>query len=447
MSHAPTIDQDELARRRLALAEAIGDDAVAIFAPAPERRRSHDTFYPYRASSDVLYLTGFPEPDAVVVLAPGHPDGDLHMFVRERDPLKEQWDGRRAGAEGARDHYRADAAYTLDQLDSILPKLIDGRTHLHYTFGQDDAFDKRVLALNSSLRHRRNLPPGAPAAVVDARDALHELRLIKSEAELAVMRHAAEITSEAHTLAMRACSPGMHEYELQALVEFHFRRRGASFPAYSSIVGSGDNATILHYIENDGPIADGDVVLIDAGCEFGGYAADITRSFPASGSFTPAQRDLYQAVLETQIAAISDVTVGTPFQELHARTERRLAEACVQLGLLSGDLDDLIESKAHKKYYPHGVGHWLGIDVHDVGPYYSPDGARRALAPGMVLTIEPGLYVPASDDSAPAGLRGLGVRIEDDVLVTAEGPQNLTSSCPKAVAEIEALVGSGVPLP
>ncbi len=447
MSHAPIIDQDEFARRRLALAEAIGDDAVAIFAPSPERRRSHDTFYPYRASSDVLYLTGFPEPDAVVVLAPGHPEGDFHMFVRERDPLKEQWDGRRAGAEGACAHYRADAAHTLDQIDTVLPTLIDGRTHLHYTFGQDDAFDKRVLALNSGLRHRRNLPPGAPAVVVDARDALHELRLIKSEAELAVMRHAAEITSEAHALAMRACTPGTHEYELQALVEFHFRRRGADFPAYSSIVGAGDNATILHYIENTDAISEGDVVLIDAGCEFGGYAADITRSFPSSGSFTPAQRDLYQAVLETQIAAISDVTVGTPFQELHTRTERRLAEACIQLGLLSGDLDDLIEAKAHKKYYPHGVGHWLGMDVHDVGPYYSPDGERRALAPGMVLTIEPGLYVPASDDSAPAELRGLGVRIEDDILVTSDGPHNMTSSCPKTVAELAAIVGSGVPLP
>ena len=261
------------------------------------------------------------------------------------------------------------------------------------------------------------------------------------------MRHAAEITSEAHVLAMRACSPGTHEYELQALIEYHFRRRGADFPAYSSIVGAGDNATILHYIENTDAIQDGDVVLIDAGCEYQGYAADITRSFPANGSFTSPQRDLYQAVLEVQLAAIEDVTVGRPFQELHLRTERRLAEACVQLGLLSGDLDELVESKAHKKYYPHGVGHWLGMDVHDVGPYYAPNGERRALAPGMVLTIEPGLYVPAHDDSAPQALRGVGVRIEDDILVTADGPENLTASCPKSIARIEELVASSISLP
>ena len=446
MSHAPIINADEFARRRHALAQAIGPDAIAIFAPEPEKRRSHDTYYPYRASSDVLYLTGFPEPEAVVVIAPGHPDGDFQMFVRPRDPLKEQWDGRRAGTEGAKERFGADSAYTLDELGAVLPKLLDSRKQLHYTFGLAPDFDLRILSTNSRLRHRRNLPPGAPGAVVDARDALHELRLIKSEAEIAVMRHAAEITSEAHTLAMRACRPGVQENQLQALVEFHFRRRGATFPAYSSIVGSGDNATILHYIENDAPVSDGDVVLIDAGCEYQGYAADITRSFPASGSFTSPQRDLYQAVLEVQLAAIEDVQVGLPFQELQARTSRRLTEACIQLGLLSGDVDDLLANDAQKKYYPHGVGHWLGIDVHDVGPYFSPDGAQRALAPGMVLTIEPGLYVPASDESAPAGLRGVGVRIEDDILVSEAGPQNLTASCPKSVAEIEAIVSSDTSL-
>ncbi len=443
MSHIPA---EDYAARRARLIEEIGDDGVLILVAPPERQRSHDSHYIYRASSDILYLTGFREPGAVVVIAPGHADGSVFMFVRARDPEREQWDGRRAGVEGAQARFGADRAYTLDQLDVVLPSLLASRCTLYYTLGVDAQFDMRVVGYTRQLRHRRNAPPAAPGVIRDARDLLHRARLHKSAAELDVMRRAAQITADAHELAMRACKPGMAEYQLQAIVEYHFRRSGASYPAYTSIVGAGDNATILHYVENDALIQDGDIVLIDAGCELDYYAADITRSFPANGKFTGAQRELYQAVLEVEEAAIAACQVGLPYNELQQRTVRQLTEAMVHFKLLDGELDGLIETLAYKKYYPHGVGHWLGIDVHDVGPYFAEDGQWHTLQPGMVLTIEPGLYIPANDERAPQGLRGVGVRIEDDVLITAQGPDILTASCPKQVEAIEAIVGTGVQL-
>lgn len=440
------ISSQEYARRRQRLVDAIGEDGVAIFCAPPERQRSHDTQYPYRASSDILYLTGFKEPEAVVVVAPGHDDGDFILFVRDRDPKMEQWEGRRAGADGARERFGADEAYTIDALDEKLPEFLSGREVLHYTFGLDDAFDQRVLGINKKLRHKRNQMSGAPGSVRDARDLVHTMRQLKSEEEIQVMKRAAVITSEAHVLAMRACKPGMREYELQALIEFHFRRHGASFPAYTSIVGSGDNATILHYVENDDVINAGEVVLIDAGCELDYYAADITRSFPASGTFTPAQKDLYQAVLDAEIHAVGLCAPGLAYDQIQVQTARRLTQSLVDLGLLKGDADALYEDGAYRKYYPHSTGHWLGVDVHDVGSYYDAEDTWSALKPGHVLTIEPGIYVPMNDEDAPAELRGVGVRIEDDILITATGHHNLTESCPKEVSAIEALVGSGVTL-
>jgi Xaa-Pro aminopeptidase len=435
---------ETFAARRSELMERIGPDGVAILVANAESTRSHDTAYPYRPSSDILYLTGFREPQTVVVLAPGHDDGEFVMFVRDRDPNKEQWEGRRAGVAGAQADYGADAAFVVDDLGETLPDFLEDREALYYTLGHNGEFDKRVTHWLNDLRHRRSKPSGAPGALFDARDILHEMRVRKSPEELSLIRRAVDVSAEAHTLAMKHCKPGMSEYELQALIEYQFRKNGAEFPAYTSIVGSGDNATILHYIENRDVIGQDDVVLIDAGCELGFYAADITRSFPASGQFRPAQKDLYQAVLDTEIAVIDHVAAGVAYNELQDKAVRLLTEAMVDLELLSGSIDELIEEETYKKYYPHNIGHWLGIDVHDVGPYHDTEGSWRALEPNMVLTIEPGIYVPEGDEDAPKALRGVGVRIEDDILVTEQGCENLSRACPKTVDEVEALVGSAI---
>ncbi len=432
-------------RRRRRLMDEIGDGGVAIVVGPPMQNRSNDTDFPYRPSSDVLYLTGFREPEAVLLFAPGHDEGEFVMFVPERDEKKEQWEGRRAGPEGAVDRFGADAAFGLEELDEELPKWLEGREKLYYTLGSDKKFDRKVINWTQTLRHRRDGIPRVPGTVVDLRDLLHLARLRKSEEELELLRRACEISSEAHILAMKYCRPGMYEYELQALVEYHFRRSGGEFPAYSSIVGSGDNATILHYTDNRGPIGDGEVVLIDAGCEYQFYAGDITRSFPANGKFTPAQRDIYQAVLEAQKAAIDDLEPGLTYEQLQSNTHRRLTESLVDLGLLEGSVDELLEEKEYRAYYPHSIGHPLGVDVHDVGVMREDEDDDFELLQGMVLTIEPGIYVPADDESAPEEMRGVGVRIEDDVLITSDASENFTISCPKEVDEIEELVGSGDP--
>lgn len=438
-----TLEPHVFEERRRRLMESIGDDGVAIFVGHPMRGRSNDTHYAYRPSSDVLYLSGFREPQAVVVLAPGHEDGEFLLFVPDRDPKMEQWEGRRAGPEGAMEKYGADAAFGLSELDEKLPEWIKGRARLFYTLGTSDAFDKRVVEWTQTLRHRRNKVSTAPGMIVDARDLLHTARLIKTEEEIELLRRACQISVEAHILAMKYCRPGIYEYELQGLIEYHFRRSGGEYPAYTTIVGAGDNATILHYTENRDRIESGDVVLIDAGCEYGFYAGDITRSFPANGKFTPAQRDIYQAVLEAQKASIGDVVPGLAYEELISRTERRLTIALKDLGLLTGSVDELMEEKKFRDYYPHGIGHSLGIDVHDVGLHRPGKEKSQALAEGMVLTIEPGIYVPASDESAPEEMRGIGVRIEDDVLITSSGTENLTVTCPKEIDDLEALIGSG----
>ena len=429
-------------RRRSRLMDQIGDEAVAIIVGPPPRNRSNDTDYRYRPSSDVLYLSGFREPNAVLLLAPGHGEGEFVMFVPDRDEKKERWEGRRAGAEGAIENHGADAAFELRELDEKLPMWLEGRKQLYYTLGSNEAFDRRVIEWVQKLRHRRHGISAAPGTIVDVRDLLHRARLTKSVDEMKLLRRACQISSEAHQLAMKHCRPGMYEYELQALVEYHFRRSGGEFPAYTSIVGAGDNATILHYTENNSQIEAGDMVLIDAGCEYQFYAGDITRSFPSDGTFRPAQRDIYQAVLEAQKAAIDDLKPGLSYEELRENTQRRLAEAMVELGLLDGSVDELLEEEKHRDYYPHSIGHPLGVDVHDVGLHRESKDEARLLVEGMVMTIEPGIYVPQSDESAPAEMRGVGVRIEDDVLLTASGVENLTADCPKEVDAIEELVGS-----
>ncbi len=430
------------ADRRRELMERIGEDSVAIFTANPHPIRSNDTRFPYRPSSDILYLTGFREPETVVVLAPGRDEGEFVMFVRDRDEDAERWAGRRAGPAGVEAEWGADEGHAIGEIDEVVPEILAGRETLYYTLGQDGEFDEKVTGWINDLRHRRGEPPGAPEALVDARDVIHEMRLCKRPEEKEVMREANQITMEAHELAMRYCRPGIAEYQLEALIEFHFRRNGAEFPAYPTIVGSGNNATILHYTDNRDVLRRGEMVLIDAGCEYGDYAGDITRSYPVDGHFSSPQRKVYQSVLEAQIAAIEDVEPGLPFDKLQERTVERLTRSLVEFGVLAGDVDELIEEEAYKDYYPHKVGHWLGIDVHDVGMYREREGDWKELEPGMVVTIEPGLYFPEDDEEVPEPLRGIGVRIEDDVMVTETGYENLSKGCPKRIDEVEELVGS-----
>ncbi len=437
-----SLEPEHFASRRDDFIDAIGPDSVAVFTANPRQSRSKDTDFPYRPSSDILYLTGFRGPGAVLVVAPGHPDGEVAMFVRPRDEEAELWNGTRPGPEGVEAEYGADVAYPVDEIDERLPEFLEDRERLYYTLGRDESFDRKITGWLHDLRHRRSEPSAAPRCLVDARDALYELRLHKRPEEIALMRRANEVTAEAHVMAMRHCRPGMHEYELQALLEFQFQRHGAEFPAYPSIVGAGDNATCLHYTDNRDRIGEDDVVLVDAGCELEFYAGDITRSFPASGRFSPVERDVYRAVLDAQKAAIDDVEPGLPFDELQGRTVERLTESLVDLDILEGSIDELIDEEDYKDYFPHKVGHWLGIDVHDVGPYHDDEDEWRALEPGMVVTIEPGLYFPAADDEIPEAFRGLGIRIEDDILVTEQGHENLSKACPKEPDAIEDLVGS-----
>ncbi|MBE7453962.1 MAG: Xaa-Pro aminopeptidase [Kofleriaceae bacterium] len=435
------LDPSVFAARRQAYMEALGPGAVAIVRSLPERVRNGDSHYLFRQHSDVAYLTGFPEPETTVVLRPGADGERVVMFVRPRDPELETWDGRRAGIEGARERYGADAAYPAAELDQRLGDLIANCEELHYALGLDPDMDLRVAAALARLRKSEKRGKRPPRAVVDPRAALHELRLHKSAEEVAILRKAAAITTEAHVAAMRAGRPGTFEYELEALVDFTFRKHGGAGPGYTTIVGAGENATILHYVENRCALAAGDLVLIDAGCEYHHYTADVTRTWPASGRFTPAQRELYDLVLEAQEAAVAAVRPGVTLDDLHQQVIRRLTEGMVALGLLEGPVDARIEDLGYKKFYMHGTSHWLGMDVHDVGAY-TRGGKPRPLEPGMVITVEPGLYVAVDAPGVPERLRGLGVRIEDDVLVTAGGHENLTAACPKRVADLEAICGA-----
>ena len=426
------------AARRAEYMRRLGPDAVAVVASLPERLRNGDALHRFRQHSDLFYLTGFAEPDTTLVLRPGAPTGEerVVMFVRPRDPEMETWDGRRAGLDGAKARYGADAAYPVAELDTRLGALIANHEELHYSLGLDDEMDLRVAGAIARLRKQERRGKRPPRALVDPRAVLHEMRLRKSPDELNALRKAAAITSEAHIAAMAMGRPGTFEYELEAVIDYTFRRRGGTGPGYNTIVGAGENATILHYIENTCAIADGDLVLVDAGCEYGYYTADITRTWPASGAFTAAQRQVYDLVLDVQKQAVAAVAPGATLDEIHQRCVRRLTAGMIELGLLEGTVDDRVADLSYKRFYMHGTSHWLGLDVHDVGNY-TERGTPRVLEPGMVVTIEPGLYVAHDAAGAPDRLRGLGVRIEDDVLVTAHGHENLTAACPKEVADLE----------
>ncbi len=432
------IAPEVFAARRAEYMRRLGPDAVAIVQSLPERLRNGDAYHRFRQISDLYYLTGFAEPDATLVLRPGAETEQVVMFVRPRDPEMETWDGRRAGLEGATARYGAEVAYPASELAERLIGLITNRDELHHALGLDDELDGLVTNAIARLRRTERRGKRPPRAVIDPRFTLHELRLRKGPEELTAMRKACAITADAHVAAMKLGRPGTFEYEVEALIDYTFRARGGSGPGYATIVGAGENATILHYIENACAIAPGDLVLVDAGCEYGYYTADITRTWPASGAFSPAQRRVYELVLAVQEAAIAMVAPGISLDEIHQRCVRRLTEGMVELGLCTGAIDDLVRDQTYKKFYMHGTSHWLGMDVHDAGAY-TDRGTPRPLEPGMVVTIEPGLYIAADATDVPAELRGIGVRIEDDILVTATGHENLTAACPKAIDAIEAL--------
>jgi Xaa-Pro aminopeptidase len=414
-------------------------NSVAILPAAREVTRSNDSEYRFRQDSDFYYVTGFGEPDAIAVVAPSREE-QFTLFVRPRDPEKEVWTGRRAGVEGAKQNFGANAAFPVEEFQAKLAEILDGARNLYYRLGGGNPdLDQQIVRQIAYLRGRgwRNSRP--PQTIIDPGAILHEMRLFKTEEEIALMQRSADIAAEAHREAMKAVRPGMKEYEIEALVEYIFRRNGASAPAYNSIVGGGANATILHYINNDAELKDGDLLLIDAGAEYEGFASDITRAFPVSGRFTDAQRDIYQLVLDCQERCIEMIAPGVTLEEMHQRSVEILTEGMVRLGLLQGDVNKIIEEEGYKKFYMHRLGHYLGMDVHDVGVYHA-DGQPRPVEAGIVMTVEPGLYVAEDAEGIPDKYRGIGVRIEDDVLVTEDGHRILTKDAPRQVEEIEALM-------
>ncbi|MBX3027887.1 aminopeptidase P N-terminal domain-containing protein [bacterium] len=436
------MDAAVFAARRRRLLATLGDGALAIFPAAPERTRSNDVEYRYRQQSDFHYLTGFGEPGAVCVLQPGHPDHEYVLFVRPRDRERETWTGRRAGVEGAMIEYGADKAYPIEELEQHLPRWVGERDRLFCPLDGDEAFAQRALRWVAHGRAGRQRSGSGALGLLDAAEPVHEMRLFKGPEELAAMRRAAAISAEAHVAAMRAARPGGWEYEIEALIEYDFRRRGAAGPAYPSIVASGANATILHYTTNDRQLAADELLLIDAGAEYDFYCADITRTFPTGPRFAGRQRDVYALVLAAQRAAIAAVRPGARFDEPHREAVRVLVEGMLSLGILAGSADEMIEKERYKPLYMHRTSHWLGMDVHDVGLYKRGDGAR-VLEPGMVLTVEPGLYIADFLEDVAPEWHGIGVRIEDDVLVTPDGCEVLTAAVPKGIAEIEELRAAG----
>jgi Xaa-Pro aminopeptidase len=428
------------ARHRDRFLERLGE-GVAVLPAARVARKSRDTDARFRQHSDFYYLTGFPEPDALALLTPHDEERRFTLFVRPRDPEREVWDGRRAGVEGAVAEYGADAAYPLAELDEHLRKLLEPADRIVYALGGDPALDRRIVELMAGFRRSRQRTGRGPIAVEDPDRILEDMRLVKGELEIQCLRRAAALAAEGHRAAMAAARPGMGEWELEVVMESAWRRQGASGPAFPSIVASGPSATTLHYVENDRRAREGELVLIDAGAEWRMYCADITRTFPVDGRFSAAQRAVYEVVLAAEHAAIDAVRPGAPFSAIHQAALGVLVPGMVELGLLDGNPETLIEEESYKRFYMHQTSHWLGLDVHDVG-LYARDGEPTVLRPGMVLTVEPGLYVAVDAENVPDHLRGIGVRIEDDLLVTHDGCEILTRGVPVDPDEIERLVGT-----
>lgn len=435
------IPRTEYARRRKALMAEMEPNSIAILPAAPMYIRNRDVEHIYRQDSDFQYLSGFPEPEAVIALIPGREHGEYVLFCRERDPARELWDGLRAGQDGAVSEYGADDAFPIGDIDDILPGLIEGRSRVYYAIGSNQEFDHRLMEWINTIRSKARQGAQPPNEFVALDHLLHDLRLYKSANEVKIMKHAAEISARAHIRAMQASRVGLYEYHLEAELDYEFRKGGAKMPAYGSIVAAGKNACILHYRENDAPLKDGDLVLIDAGCEIDCYASDITRTFPVSGRFSAEQRAIYELVLAANEEAFKHIAPGRHWNEAHEATVRVITAGLVNLGLLKGEVDELIAAEAYKPFYMHRAGHWLGMDVHDVGDY-KVGGEWRVLEPGMAMTVEPGIYIAADNAEVAKKWRGIGVRIEDDVVVTRTGCEILTGGVPKAVDEIEALMAA-----
>ncbi|QKL04419.1 Xaa-Pro aminopeptidase [Pseudomonas sp. NY5710] len=436
MSHIP---KAEYARRRKALMAQMVPNSIAILPAAAVAIRNRDVEHVYRQDSDFQYLSGFPEPEAVIALIPGREHGEYVLFCRERNPERELWDGLRAGQEGAVSDFGADDAFPIADIDEILPGLIEGRERVYSAMGSNPEFDRRLMDWINVIRSKARLGAQPPNEFVALDHLLHDMRLYKSAAEVKVMRAAADISARAHVRAMQACRAGLYEYSLEAELDYEFRKGGAKMPAYGSIVAAGRNGCILHYQQNDAPLREGELVLIDAGCEIDCYASDITRTFPVSGRFSPEQKAIYELVLKAQAAAFAEIAPGKHWNHAHEATVRVITTGLVELGLLEGDVQALIDSEAYRAFYMHRAGHWLGMDVHDVGEY-KVGGEWRVLEPGMALTVEPGIYIGADNQAVAKKWRGIGVRIEDDVVVTRQGCEILTSGVPRTVAEIEALM-------
>lgn len=427
------------ANRRAALCASM-QQGVAIIPTAPERLRNRDSDYLYRYDSYFYYLTGFPEPEALLVILAG-PEPKSVLFCRDKNVERELWEGFRYGPDAARERFGVDEAHSWASMDELMPKLLGNQPSLHYMPGADAAWDARIMGWLNQVRSQSRAGIAAPSQIQDLRLVLDEMRLIKDQAEIDTMRRAAAISDVAHRRAMRATRPGMHEYEIEAELLYEFRRGGAQFPAYWPIVAGGANACVLHYRDNNAPMADGELLLVDAGCELDGYASDITRTWPVSGRFSGPQRDIYELVLAAQAAAIAKVSPQHHWNEAHDAAVEILARGFIDLGLCTGSLQEVMEKEDYKRFYMHRTGHWLGLDVHDAGEY-KREGNWRTLKPGMVLTVEPGCYI-RPDDKVPRAFWNIGVRIEDDVLVTASGNEVLTHATPKAPNDIEALVGAG----
>ena len=428
-------------RRKRALEGFAG--GTAVIPSAKLLLRNNDTEYPFRQNSDFYYLTGFDEPDAVLVLAPEHPEHHSILFLRERDRTNEIWNGKRLGVEAAVETLGVDAAYPIGELKQRLPQYLGGAKTMWYSLGHDDAMDRSVRNALNAARAAARRKGVAPNAIAEPSSVIHPMRRIKSPEEIAIMRKAAEITGRGHVAGMRITRPGIHEYEVQAAIEYEYRRAGAPREAYETIAGGGDNATILHYVSNRDMLADRTLLLVDSGCEYNYYASDVTRTWPVNGRFTPEQRAIYEIVLAAQLAAIGEVMAGRPQNGSHQAAVRTITEGLIDLGLLSGSLDENIENERYRDYYMHGTGHWLGLDVHDVGRYRDENDEPIRFVQGMVITVEPGIYVHR-DLNCDERFKGIGVRIEDDILVTGNGNENLTASIPKEIDDLEEVVGSGV---
>jgi Xaa-Pro aminopeptidase len=434
------IEPREYARRRKQLMRMAGPDAIVIVAAAPERVRNNDAHYPYRQDSDFHYLSGFPETDAVLALVPGRAPSETILFCRERDAERERWDGPRAGTEGAVAVHGMDDAFPIDDIDDILPGLIEGRTRVYYHFGRDAEFDLKLIGWVNRVRAQIRQGAKPPHEFVALPHLLHDLRLYKSRAELRLMRKSAQIAAEAHRRAMRATRAGLNEHEIEAELLHAFRKHGA-VPSYEPIVGGGANGCVLHYRANNAELRDGDLLLVDAGAEYQCYASDITRTWPVNGRWSPEQRALYELVLAAQLDAIAEVRAGRAFDAYHEAAVRTLTRGLCKLGLLAGSVEKNLREHGYRKFYMHKTGHWLGLDVHDAGDYRI-DGEYRVLEPGMVVTVEPGLYIAPNAKGVPAKFRGIGIRIEDDVVVTDGEPEVISAGAPKDADEIEALMAA-----